>query len=243
MKSLRSRCARSNPRRRQGDQRRTHFASSVAGKGRLARSWMPCSPTSANDRTARFLTCREVRPRHQYRNPLLKGDERVLSHLADVEPSDVGIPLLVLAELLFGAEKSVRKEQNGALIKQMAETFPMLPLGLAVVRRYATERAQLERSGRKKSDFDLMIACTAIEHEATLVTRVERRRYRWAHRRGLARFFSLTFLCSMTSGRGRGDPTFNSRCCRTGATDALGIDPQRRTRRQSAPRPAEGPHT
>ena len=101
---------------------------------------------------------------------LLKGDERVLSHLADVEPSDVGIPLLVLAELLFGAEKSVRKEQNGARIKQMTETFPMLPLGLAVVRRYAAERAQLERSGRKKSDFDLMIACTAIEHEATLVT-------------------------------------------------------------------------
>ncbi|HKO50668.1 MAG TPA: PIN domain-containing protein [Polyangiaceae bacterium] len=47
---------------------------------------------------------------------LLKGDERVLSHLADVEPSDVGIPVLVLAELLFGAEKPVRKEQNGARI-------------------------------------------------------------------------------------------------------------------------------
>ena len=42
---------------------------------------------------------------------LLKGDERVLGHLTDVEPRDVGIPLLVLAELLFGAEKSVRKEQ------------------------------------------------------------------------------------------------------------------------------------
>jgi len=76
----------------------------------------------------------------------------------------------VLAELLFGAEKSVRKEQNGARIKQMTETFPMLPLGLAVVRRYAAERAQLERIGRKKSDFDLMIACTAIEQDATLVT-------------------------------------------------------------------------
>ena len=101
---------------------------------------------------------------------LLKGDERVLGHLSDVVPSDVGIPLLVLAELLFGAAKSDRKEQNAARIKQMSESVPMLPLGLAVVRRYAAERAQLERSGRKKSDFDLMIACTAIEHEATLVT-------------------------------------------------------------------------
>ena len=39
---------------------------------------------------------------------LLAGDERVLAHLSDVDPSDVGIPLLVLAELLFGAEKSAR---------------------------------------------------------------------------------------------------------------------------------------
>ena len=34
---------------------------------------------------------------------LLKGDESVLNHLADVEPNDVDISLLVLAELLFGA--------------------------------------------------------------------------------------------------------------------------------------------
>jgi len=43
---------------------------------------------------------------------LLDADERVLSHLTDVEPSDVGIPILVVAELQFGAEKSARREQN-----------------------------------------------------------------------------------------------------------------------------------
>ena len=43
---------------------------------------------------------------------LLKGDERVLGHLADVEPSDVGIPLLVLAELLFGAEKRFARSKT-----------------------------------------------------------------------------------------------------------------------------------
>jgi tRNA(fMet)-specific endonuclease VapC len=101
---------------------------------------------------------------------LLNGDERVLGYLSEVDPSDVGIPLLVHAELLFGAEKSVRKQENRARIQRMTETFPMLPLGLAIVRQYAVRRAQLERRGRTKSDFDLMIACTAIEHQATLVT-------------------------------------------------------------------------
>lgn len=101
---------------------------------------------------------------------LLDGDERVLAHLADVDPSDVGIPLLVLAELLFGAEKSARREENQARIQRLTESLHVLPLGLAIVRRYAIVRADVERRGRSKSDFDLMIACTALEHEATLVT-------------------------------------------------------------------------
>ena len=46
----------------------------------------------------------------------------------------------------------------------------MLPLGLAIARRYAVVRADVERRGRRKSDFDLMIACTALDQGATLVT-------------------------------------------------------------------------
>ena len=38
------------------------------------------------------------------------------------------------------------------------------------MRRYAIVRAQVEKVGRPKSDFDLMIACTAIEQGAILVT-------------------------------------------------------------------------
>lgn len=101
---------------------------------------------------------------------LLDGDERVLNRLAGVDPSDVGIPLLVLAELLFGAEKSARREQNRARVRRLTETLPMLQVGLAVVDRYAIVRAQVERVGRPKSDFDLVIACTALEQGATLVT-------------------------------------------------------------------------
>jgi tRNA(fMet)-specific endonuclease VapC len=99
---------------------------------------------------------------------LLDGNERVLGRLVDVEPSDVGIPLFVLAELLFGAEKSARREQNRKRVRRLTETLPMLPVGLGVVDRYAVVRAQLERRGRPKSDFDLVIACTA--QAATLVT-------------------------------------------------------------------------
>jgi predicted nucleic acid-binding protein len=41
---------------------------------------------------------------------------------------------------------------------------------LSVVERYAVGRAAVELRGRRKSDFDLVIACTAIEQGAVLVT-------------------------------------------------------------------------
>jgi len=55
---------------------------------------------------------------------VLDGDERVLGPLGAVEPHDVGIPLLVLAELLFGAEKSGRRDQNRRRIQVLTERFP-----------------------------------------------------------------------------------------------------------------------
>jgi predicted nucleic acid-binding protein len=101
---------------------------------------------------------------------VLDGDERALAALAAVEPQDVGIPLLVLAELLFGAEKSARREANLKRVEVITQRFPVLPMTLSLVERYAVVRAAVERRGRRKSDFDLVIACTAIEHGAVLVT-------------------------------------------------------------------------
>jgi len=89
---------------------------------------------------------------------VLDGEERVLGPLAAVEPHEVGIPLLVLVELLFGAEKSGRRDQNRQRIEMLTERFPVLPLGIAIVRRYAIVRAEVERRGRRKSDFDRRVS-------------------------------------------------------------------------------------
>lgn len=83
---------------------------------------------------------------------------RALGALAAVEPQDVGIPLLVLAELLFGAEKSARREENRKRVEAITQRFPVLPMTLSLVERYAAVRAAVERLGRRKSDFDLVIA-------------------------------------------------------------------------------------
>ncbi|HEV3193372.1 MAG TPA: PIN domain-containing protein [Polyangiaceae bacterium] len=101
---------------------------------------------------------------------LLDGDKRVTQRLAAVATDDVGIPLVVLAELLFGVEKSARREANLERLTKFAFGVQVLPFDRALAARYAAVRAAVERSGHRKSDFDLVVASTAIEHHATLVT-------------------------------------------------------------------------
>jgi tRNA(fMet)-specific endonuclease VapC len=100
----------------------------------------------------------------------LKQHAGVLNKLANVEAADVGIPLLVLGELMFGALRSQRVEANLAEIRRLRAHFPILPVTEAVIERYAAVRARLAERGTPKGDFDLVIACTAMEHGATLVT-------------------------------------------------------------------------
>ena len=101
---------------------------------------------------------------------LLEGDPRVVPRVADVGVSGFGMPLVVFAELLFGVEKSARREANRARLERFAAGVRVLPFDLALATRYANVRADLERKGRRKTDFDLVVACTALEHGATLVT-------------------------------------------------------------------------
>jgi len=101
---------------------------------------------------------------------LLDNDARVAPRFAAVAADSVGMPLVVLAELLFGVEKSARREQNRARLRRFAAGVRILPFDTALAARYATVRADVERKGRSKTDFDLVIACTALEHGATLIT-------------------------------------------------------------------------
>jgi predicted nucleic acid-binding protein len=55
---------------------------------------------------------------------------------------------------------------------RVAESVGIYPICelLLGYQRYAVTRAQVESKGRAKSDFDLLIACCALEHNSVLVT-------------------------------------------------------------------------
>jgi tRNA(fMet)-specific endonuclease VapC len=79
----------------------------------------------------------------------------VRARLAAVPVSEVGIPIVAVAELLFGACKSSRREENLARIAALKRAVAVLALSDRVADLYGQNRADLENKGIVKSDFDL----------------------------------------------------------------------------------------
>jgi tRNA(fMet)-specific endonuclease VapC len=100
------------------------------------------------------------------------GVASVVSRLDDVwEQGEVVTSLLVVGELIYGVEKSIRREGNLAAVEQqLAMLDGILPLTDAIVQRFGRLKAEMGRRGIIKQDIDLHIAATAIEAGATLVT-------------------------------------------------------------------------
>lgn len=100
----------------------------------------------------------------------LNGIESVVGRLSRVPASDVGVPIVVLAELLYGAYRSRRREENSRKVESLQRRVSTLALCLPVADRYGSIRAKLAREGMVKTDFDLIIASTAIMANVILVT-------------------------------------------------------------------------
>jgi predicted nucleic acid-binding protein len=90
----------------------------------------------------------------------------VRERLAHVPTADVGIPIVAMAELTYGAYKSMRRQANLERIAALRRSISVLDITDQVVDLYGSTPAALESRGLVKSDFDLLIACTALSESA-----------------------------------------------------------------------------
>lgn len=86
------------------------------------------------------------------------------------DPSEILISSVVRAELLFGARKSARVEDNLSVLSRFLAPFRAAPFDDACAEHYGMLRADLERAGTPIGPNDMMIAATARAHDAVLVT-------------------------------------------------------------------------
>jgi len=77
---------------------------------------------------------------------------------------------ITYAELIYGAEKSEKREANLDLIENFANKIVILPI-FNGIKIFAKEKVKLRRMGKIISDFDLLIGATAIANKMKMVTR------------------------------------------------------------------------
>jgi tRNA(fMet)-specific endonuclease VapC len=77
---------------------------------------------------------------------------------------------VVIAELLYGAERSARPAANRAQVLAFAQAFASLPFDDGAADAFACLRADLEARGLPIGPYDMEIAAIALRHNLILVT-------------------------------------------------------------------------
>jgi tRNA(fMet)-specific endonuclease VapC len=102
----------------------------------------------------------------------LKGvDQTLRARILATPVGEIGLCSVVKAELVYGARKSARVEENLRRLEQFFSAFPSHFFDDSAAGHYGQTRAQLEASGIPIGPNDLMIASIALATDSTLVTR------------------------------------------------------------------------
>lgn len=101
----------------------------------------------------------------------LRGDESVARRLVDAdENDDLRIPAMVEGELFYGVEKSEHRDENREKVKSLLALLPVCHTDDETMEKFGELKAKAEAAGRRVDDADVIIAATAMRHNAVLVT-------------------------------------------------------------------------
>jgi len=86
-------------------------------------------------------------------------------------PGEIALCSVVKAELLFGARNSRRVEANLQRLHLFFAPLASLPFDDRAAEEYGRIRSELTATGKPIGPNDLLIAATALAHDAILITR------------------------------------------------------------------------
>jgi tRNA(fMet)-specific endonuclease VapC len=87
-----------------------------------------------------------------------------------MRPGSVGISIITISELQFGAAKSQNPQRNCSALEQFLLPLEILDYDSAAASYYGDVRARLEKSGTPIGPLDTLIAAHALSLNAVLVT-------------------------------------------------------------------------
>ena len=108
----------------------------------------------------------------------LNGNTHVVDNLQRYAAKPKAISAITYGELLFGAMKSQRREENTARVRHVGELFLVVDVSRAIIETFSSLKTSLQQEGRPLQDFDLLIAATALNLDYERVTNNEKHFYR-----------------------------------------------------------------
>ena len=100
---------------------------------------------------------------------LFRGNRNIAQRLNAVGKERCFVSDVVVAELLVGAYKSNKPEENLRQIYDFLSEVRVIPFA-ETMHEFALERVHLWDAGNKIDDFDLLIGCAAKAKNLTMVT-------------------------------------------------------------------------
>jgi tRNA(fMet)-specific endonuclease VapC len=94
----------------------------------------------------------------------------VTKRLKTLSAEEVLIPSMVVAELLYGAEKGKKRDFNFENIALFLSPYRITSFDQKAARIYASIRADMERKGQLIEQNDMVIAATALAHNSVRIS-------------------------------------------------------------------------
>ncbi len=101
---------------------------------------------------------------------LLVGNKKAADSVAHLDPEDIVISLVTVAEIYEGAFTYANPEPHIQSFRQFLNQFQLLNLNLSIVEKFAEVRAYLRRKGQLISDIDILLGATALHYDLTILT-------------------------------------------------------------------------
>jgi tRNA(fMet)-specific endonuclease VapC len=95
---------------------------------------------------------------------------RALARLQTMTPGSVGVSIITVSELQFGASKSQNPQRNRSALEQFLLPLEILDYNSAAATAYGEVRARLEKVGTPIGPLDTLIAAHARSLNVALVT-------------------------------------------------------------------------
>ena len=99
-----------------------------------------------------------------------KHPAQVVAHIKTLQPHHIKLSSISLAELKYGASKSLHREKNRTAMMHFASAFDIVVFNDYDAEVFGLIRAGLEKTGQVIGPYDMQIAAQAITRDLILVT-------------------------------------------------------------------------